>query len=342
MMKQIILVIAVFLVPFIILNGCSKDNSVPNANPPTGSIVTNLTKLEDALNHAEINFVNLIKKIRGSVGVNGPGSKVIWSRNNDYGLGLFISANHVYGINTWPSLNEEFVDLSVINNGIYIGSKIPATIGSITFSNELNANFGLYHPQISSNASTTTIVPKEDFYLGIIDNQRINDNGLGNYPNKVQTTTPLQMYDPFNRTKANHTWSVAHTNEIVVAVGYPQNKKDYPNGAVSAGKVYSDSEASTIIESLKAKGDPEGSIPYNSEVEFLANIEAIAGMSGGGVFNENGQLLGVMVRAAELNAEPVLRVVRISYIKQKINLFYNSLSVLNKNKISPFISGELN
>ncbi|MDD5151098.1 MAG: trypsin-like peptidase domain-containing protein [Flavobacterium sp.] len=341
-MKYTINLIWIFLTPIFIAISCSKDNSTPTPNPPTGIVETNLIKLEEALNNSNTDFVNLINKIRGSVGTNGSGSKVIWSKKNDYKLGLFLSANHVYGINTWPSLNEEFIDITANNNGIFLGSKIPSANGNVSLSNELSANFGLYHPLIPSNATNTTILPKDDFYLGIIDNQRIIDNGFGNYPNFVQTSIPLQMYDPNNRTRAAQTWSVVEANQIVIAIGYPQDKATYPNGAVSAGKVYSDTEADNIIQSLKVKGDAEGDIPYNPEVEFLANTDAIAGMSGGGVFNENGQLLGVMVRATKLNNEPVLRVVRITYIEQKMNTFYNTLSLSNKNKIRPFISGELN
>lgn len=341
-MKYTVNLLWIFLTPLFFAISCSKDNSPPTPNPPSGIDETNLIKVEEALNHTNTDFVNLINKIRGSVGTNGPGSKVIWSKKNDYKLGLFVSANHVYGINTWPSLNEEFFDIATNNNGIFLGSKIPPTNGSINLTNELIANFGLYHPLIQSNATNTTILPKDDFYLGILDNQRIIDNGLANYPTFVKTTTPLQMYDPNNRTQSAQTWSGTDTNQIVTAFGYPQDKAIYPNGAVSTGKVYSDLEAENIIQSLKLKGDFEGDIPYNPEVEFLANVEAIAGMSGGGVFNNNGQLLGIMVRATKLNGKPVLRVVRITYIKQKMNAFYNALSITNKNKMRPFISGELN
>lgn len=341
-MKYTINLIWIFLTPLFFAISCSKDSSSPTSYPPSGIDETKLIKLEDALNHSNTDFVNLINKIRGSVGTNGSGSKVIWSKKNDYKLGLFLSANHVYGINTWPSLNEEYIDITANNNGIFLGSKIPSANGNVSLSNELNANFGLYHPQIPSNATNTTIFPKDDFYLGIIDNQRIIDNGLGNYPNFVQTTIPLQMYDPNNRTQATQTWSVVETNQIIVALGYPQDKATYPNGAIATGKVYSNLEAKNMIQSLKLNGDVEGEIPYNPEVEFLANIDAIAGMSGGGVFNVDGQLLGIMVRATKLNDKPVLRVVRITYIKQKMNTFYNTLSLSDKNKIRPFISGELN
>lgn len=332
----------ILLITLIFTTGCKKNNTVPSPPPPTGIIKTNLIKIEDALKSSDLDFVNLINMVRGSVGINGPGSKVIWSKKNDYKLGLFVSANHVYGINTWISKDEQFINISVINNGIFLGSRVPPINGNVNFTNELIANFALYHPLISSNASNTTILPEEDFYFGIIDNQRIADNGLANYPKAVQTAFPLQIYDPNNRTQALQTWADVHANENVIAIGYPQDKIKYPNGALSTGSVYSDTEAEKIIQSLKLNNDVEGQIPYNSKIEFLAKIHAMPGMSGGGVFNVNGQLIGMMVRATELNGEPILRVVRMKFIKQKMDGFYNKLSTSDKNKINPFVSGELN
>lgn len=317
---------------------CSKDNTKTSS----GMIQTDLMKIEDALNHSNTDFVNLVNSTRGRVGTNGSGSKVVWSKKNNFNLGLFVSVNHVYGITSWSSLNEEFIDLTLINNGIYLGSKMPPTNGHPSLTNELIANFGLYHPAIPAIATNATILPENDFYLGIIDSQRIIDNGFGSYPNFVQTSIPLQIFDPNNKTLSNQTWSVPNTNDVVIAIGYPQDKTTYPNGAVATGKVYSNAEAENIIQLLSLNNDVEGDIPYNPQVELLANIDAVAGMSGGGIFNADGQLLGVMVRATELNGEPILRVVRMSYVVQKLNAFYDTLSLSDKNKIRPFISGEIN
>lgn len=337
-MKNFVKLVFIIITPLSVLISCTKDNS----NPTSGIIDTNLIKIEEALDHSNIDFVNLVNKTRGSVGINGSGSKVIWSKKTDHGLGLFVSANHVYGIGSWQTLNEEFIDIASTNNGIFLGSKMPPINGNVNFTNELIASFGLYHPNIPSNATNTTILPENDFYLGIIDNQRTIDNGFGNYPSLVQTSAPLQLFDPSNRTLFNQTWAVPVTNDIVIAIGYPQDTGTFPNGAISTGKVYSDAQAENIIQSLNAINDVEGDIPYNSEVEFLANVDAVPGMSGGGVFNADGQLLGVMVRATILNGEPILRVVRMSYVVQKLTAFYNTLSLTDKNKIEPFISGEIN
>ncbi|TCC90099.1 serine protease [Pedobacter frigiditerrae] len=331
-----------FLIILIISMGCSKKHPLPTPDSPSDNIVgASLMKIEDALKSSDLNFVNLVNKIRGSVGTNGSGSKVIWSKNNDYKLGLFVSANHVYGVKMWNSHHEEFIDLSAINNGIFLGSKLPAINGNIQLTGELVANFGLYHPSIPLEATNITILPRDDFYLGVIDNQRKLDNGLAIYPDKVQTVVPLQLYDPNKRTEALQVWTNPETDENVIAIGYPQDRTKYPNGAVSTGKVYSDTQAANIIQSLKSKNDVEGEIPYQPQVEFFAEVAAVAGMSGGGVFNRNGQLLGIMVRATQLNGQPILRVVRIKYIKQKLISFYTSLSITDQAKLRPFISGEL-
>lgn len=319
--------------------GCSRDKSNP---PSNGIISTNLFTLEEAIKHSNVDFVNLVNQVRGSVGANGSGSKVIWSRKNEYKLGLFVSANHVYGLSFWPSFKEEFIDILSINNGIYLGSKLPPANGDPILNNELNANFGLYHPAIPVNATNTSILPEHDFYLGIVDNQRTVDNGFAVYPTLVQTSRSLQLFDPLNRTLANQSWSEPNRDKLVIAIGYPRDKIAFPNGAVATGKVYSNEEAETIIRSLKQNNNEEGNIPYKLEVEFLANVPAVTGMSGGGVFNTEGQLLGIMVRATDLNGEPILRVVKMSYIVQKMKDCFNSLSASNKERVRPFISGELN
>ncbi len=95
--------ISIYLVVLFVGSSCSRDNSVPSPNLPIGMGNTGLFKIEDALNNASADFLHVIDKVRGSVGTNGAGSKVIWSTKNDFKLGLFLSANHVYGVKTWAS-----------------------------------------------------------------------------------------------------------------------------------------------------------------------------------------------------------------------------------------------
>lgn len=299
-------------------------------------------KIEDVLNGNDQNLINLLHKVRGSVGRRGPASKTIWSRKNDHGLGLYISANHVYGLSGWNSRNADFFDLFTANPGIFETSQIPPTNGNTALGNTLIADFPLMHFNISPSATNTTILPAEDFYLGIIDNQRVEQGPFAKHPDLVQTAAQLQMYDPQNRTKAGQTWNTPVTGEKAIAVGYPQDKASYPNGAVAYGKILSDTEAADIIRQLKTAGDSEGDIPYDPGVEFLIAAQAIGGMSGGGVFNAEGQLLGIMVRASDHeNAPKIIRVVKVPYIRSRMVEYYNGLRETSKGKIRPFISGEL-
>ncbi|MFX1706686.1 trypsin-like peptidase domain-containing protein [Chitinophaga sp. CC14] len=276
------------------------------------------------------------------MGKRGPASKTIWSRKNDYGVGLYISANHIYNISGWSSRNAQFFNLFSENPGIFETSQIPPANGNITLGNTLIADFPLMHFDISPNATNTTILPSEDFYLGVIDNQRIEQGPLPQYPTLVQTAASLQMYDADNRTKAIQTWATPVAGEKAIAVGYPQDNGNYPNGAVAYGKILSDTEAADIIQKLKAAGDAEGEVPYNPDVEFFVEAQGIAGMSGGGAFNSEGQLLGIMVRASDKEKAPkIIRVVKVVYIKSRMVEFYNGLPETSKSKVKPFISGEL-
>jgi hypothetical protein len=317
---------------------------VENDNSSTPTIINpqGLSKIEEVLNGDDQNLIDLLNIVRGSVGKRGRGSKTIWSRKNNYSLGLYISANHIYNISGWNYRNAEFFDLPNKNLGIFETSQVPPVDGSIELGNKLIADFPLMHFNISPSATNSTLLPSEDFYLGIVDNQRVEKGPFPQYPDLVNTNVPLKMYDPYNRTKLVQTWNTPIEGEIAMLVGYPQDVKNYPNGAVATGKILSDEKAKAIIDELKAAGDSEGDIPYNSSVEFFVQAQGLAGMSGGGAFNSSGQLLGIMVRASDKEKAPkIIRIVRITHIKSKLSDFYNGLSQTEKNKLIPFINGEI-
>ncbi|WP_104381614.1 serine protease [Sphingobacterium sp. HMA12] len=330
------IIVFIALVGFV-FQSCNKDNA-PNDAKDTSTI----PRMEDVLEGNDRSLIDLLHKIRGSVGTRGPASKTIWSRKNNYFIGLYISANHVYNLSGWRSRDAEFFDLLAENIGIFETSQIPQINGNINLGDILIADFPLMHFDISPKATNTTIAPSEDFYLGVIDNQRIKRGPLPRYPDFVQTAEELQLYDPNDRTTALETWSIPVAGEKAIAVGYPQDRASYPNGAVVYGKILSDIEARDIIQKLISAGDSEGDIPYRPEAEFFIEVQTIAGMSGGGVFNSAGQLLGIMVRASEKkNAPKITRVVKTAYIQSKMVELYNTLSEADKIKLRPFISGEL-
>src|SRR5690606_24284827 len=92
---------------------CKSDRpDLPKDNP-------DLLRMGDVLTGNDQELILLLNKVRGSVGRRGPGSKTIWSRKNDYGLGLYISANHVYNLSGWPSRHARFFDPASENMGIF-------------------------------------------------------------------------------------------------------------------------------------------------------------------------------------------------------------------------------
>ncbi|MEN7550526.1 trypsin-like peptidase domain-containing protein [Rapidithrix thailandica] len=341
-MKNLLLKILLLTTFTYFLQACSNgDNNQPNPSPLPGSKVQ-VAKIEEIIDGEDQVLKNLLNKVRGSVGKRGPGSKTIWSRKNDYDLGLYISANHVISINSWLSKNAEYFDITSEDMGIFETSKIPPVNGQVELENLWVADFPLMHFDISTSVTNSTILPAEDFYIGIVDNQRVEPGSLPQWPKPVDTGTPLKMYDPDNRTKAGQTWNTPNVGENAIALGYPQDVTNFPNGAVSYGKILSDEEAAVKITELQAAGDIEGDIPYNPHVEFFLDAQGVAGMSGGGVFNLEGQLLGIMVRASDAEKAPkIIRVVKVTYIKSKMLGYYNGLSQTGQEKLRPFISGEL-
>lgn len=319
-----------------VISSCNKNDSAKPNKAPTP------LKIETVLNGSDQNVITLLNKVRGSVGRRGPASKTIWSRKNDYGLGLYISANHVYSLSGWSSRQAQFFDLATVHTGIFETSQIPPRNGIVALQDSLVADFPLMHFNISASATDASILPEEDFYLGIVDNQRTVKRPFPQYPTNVQTNSALQMYDPVQRTKQSITWAHPIAAEQAVAVGYPQDVANYPNGAVVFGKILSDAEATETLQKLKDAGDAEGNIPYNAAAEFCMQAKGLAGMSGGGVFNAQGQLLGIMVRASDKeNAPKIIRVVKVSFIRGKMMEYYSSLTDAERAKIRPFIVGEL-
>ncbi|GMQ31542.1 hypothetical protein Aconfl_41870 [Algoriphagus confluentis] len=65
-------------------------------------------------------------------------------------------------------------------------------------------------------------------------------------------------------------------------------------------------------------------------------------MSGGGVFNFQGQLLGIMVRASnEKKAPKIIRVVKVEYILKRLQLFLSTLNEEEKAYLLIFLQREL-
>jgi hypothetical protein len=122
---------------------------------------------------------------------------------------------------------------------------------------------------------------------------------LPNAPEPLKNETP-NIIDPAGLTTFNPTYADAIPGESVLLMGYPQNEEYEGKLAASVGRILSDEEAEDVINELSEIGDEEGGISYDSDAEVIIEGHAVVGMSGGGVYNQDGQQVGVLVRTSSV------------------------------------------
>jgi hypothetical protein len=163
------------------------------------------------------------------------------------------------------------------------------------------------------NGRPTNVIPRRDFALGIVVGER-QFAPFGQFP-----TAPLKISLPIlPDSEARSVFGIRETlaqpeaGEHVLMVGFPEDTS--PAQAAASARILSDAEAATAI--AQSDDAAERSIPYDPAAEFLVNRIARNGMSGGGVFNVKGQLVGIMVRSPENpGAQPAFtRVTRIDWM----------------------------
>lgn len=131
------------------------------------------------------------------------------------------------------------------------------------------------------------------------------------------------------------TWADAVGGDLLLLLGYPNE-----TGALSAsvGRILNHAEATRAVAILAALGDPEGSIPYDAEAEMIVEGEALVGMSGGPAVDEEGRLVGILVRATEVHdGVQYLRVVRMSYVVSRLAAGLEGLDFRDLQAIKGFL-----
>jgi hypothetical protein len=103
------------------------------------------------------------------------------------------------------------------------------------------------------------------------------------------------------------------------------------------GQVLDDTQAAAAVEELAAAGDEEGSIAYDPEVEVFIEGEAAEGMSGGGAFDRNGRLVGILVRAGKTPTRTFVRAVRLSHLLDELTTAAGALSAADRTRAAPFL-----
>jgi hypothetical protein len=197
--------------------------------------------------------------------------------------------------------------------------------------------YGFYNPSIAAERNNNLlqdVLPREDFYVAVTDSQKLDVSGL---PPMVEPITRdrVPLYDPQGVTTTAPTWADAVAGENVLLLGYPQATGEL---TASVGRVLTDNEAEQAVTRLAELNDPEGSIAYDADVELFIEGESVAGMSGGGVMDRDGRLVGILVRATDMHdGVQYVRAVRMSWIVLRLAVVFDGLNPTDQQAIREYL-----
>jgi hypothetical protein len=277
----------------------------------------------------------------GRVLRNGFASGVIWSRNNDHEVGLLMSAVHVLGGDWWgPSgvdLPREYFNPTTRDGVMRLTLISPDGAAENTDTSLL---FDIYHPAISAAENVpgfADILPRNDVFVGLVDAQ-LFDGFIGSNPLPLQHD-PLPLYDPLNLTTTSPTIASVSASGEVLVVGFPADGPLAGDMAYAVGSVLSDAEAEDAITALAANGDEEGNIAYDPEAEFLLRGHAYPGMSGGGAFDADGRLVGVLVRGSdtEVSGSQIVRISRADFAAERFTNDLEDIDAALAESFQPYL-----
>jgi hypothetical protein len=104
----------------------------------------------------------------------------------------------------------------------------------------------------------------------------------------------------------------------------------------SVGRVLDDETARRRLARAEAA---EAAIPYDPKVEVVIAARAVPGMTGGGVFDEGGRFVGVVVRASTkaVDGAYLVRAVRATYVAATLSAALSAAPVPLRSKVLPFL-----
>jgi hypothetical protein len=278
--------------------------------------------------------------VRGRVGAQGPGSFVVWDRRTEDQLALVASAMHTLGAGWFADAGAPVEEgLAPPGSLGVLRLSFPPADGDLTLGT-LSPLYDLYHPDVPADQHTVgmaDIEPRHDFFVGLTDPQRIAWSGTGPFLQPgPREPGPVPVYDPLEATTTPPTWAEAEPDAETLLVGFAADGSE--SGSFSIGAVLDDAAAEDAIDELAAAGDEEGSIPYDPEVEVLVAAAAAVGMSGGGLFDEQGQWVGVLVRGSTTDGVgPYARAVRASYVVARLEAAHDALPDDASDEVAPFL-----
>ena len=280
--------------------------------------------------------ISLGRAVRGSTG-----SASIWSGRSEHGTALVVGAVHTLG-QGWFGPADTTVVESIVNPENQTGVARLFLMRKDGSGPDALASpwFGLYNPTIAAERNNNfmqNLLPREDFYIAVTDSQKLDVSGL---PLLVEPIIreEVPLYAPAATTTTVPTWADAAGSDLLLLLGYPNE-----TGVLTAsvGRVLSHDEATQAVATLADLGDEEGNIPYDAEVEMIIQGSSMVGMSGGPAVDEDGRLVGILVRATDVHdGVQYVRVVRMSYIVSRLAAVLEGIDSQTRQAIQRYLEPE--
>lgn len=250
-------------------------------------------------------------------------SAVLWSRRTKHETGVLVTAMHTLG-GGWfgpggEPIKQELFDPTTQDEGV---PRLFAPDAKGSFASAASALWPLYVPAVpgdETRGKLEDILPRHDFVLAAVDGQTFTTPhpGLAPAAGKIQTRK-LELDDANRATTATPTFAAAKAGDVVMLVGVP---KGHVVAFASVARVLDAREVAAAQDFLRKANDEEGSIAYDPEAELFLEGHGVGGMSGGGAFDREGNLVGVIVRGSiekGPNGVPYTRVVRMPFIVAQV------------------------
>jgi hypothetical protein len=323
------------------MSGCTGLTPPPAPMPAACDAPTELFSVTQVLadpTHACFDWVDVT---HGRVARSSSASAVIWSTRTSAETALLISAVHTLGVG-WFGPAETAIAENLIDPATITGVPRIFLVDAATGAPRPQASplHNLYNPAIPAAENTNNfadILPRRDFYFGVIDDQLLAVAPLVETPEPLRPASP-DVYDPQALTATAPTYVEVAANELVLLMGYP-SQSPY-NGTLTAGvgQVLDDADARAAIAWLAQVGDVEGEIAYEPAVEMIIAGRASGGMSGGGVFDQAGRLVGVIVRASDpRDGGQYVRAVRMGFAVDELRDAFDALAPQEQAGVAPYL-----
>ncbi|MFC2027729.1 hypothetical protein ACFLU3_03470 [Chloroflexota bacterium] len=287
-MKLEILLAPVLVIVLIIgAVGCGggDDTPIPTPAPTVCQPVTPLFSVKEAISDYNHPCNAWIYQLQGRVAKSGNMSASVWSLRTEASTGLIVSAVHTLG-EGYLGPGGSFIEERLRNPNeqpgatrIFLVKDDTATVDKLA-----TVLFILYNPEVPPEQSGNhlrDILPRHDFFVGIIDSQKVVMEPFPGEPSTLRHEAPV-IVDPSGLTTVVPTYADVIAGDSVVLMGYPQTGDYAGTLAASIGSVLGDAEAKGAINELAVLGDEEGGIAYDPEAEMIIEGQAMVGMSGGG------------------------------------------------------------